>query len=179
MRPGTASFNIGSLFVLTATTFYALALMLTRRLRHTDSSATMAYYGTLVYLVAAFVLAPLVSNIGDVPDAHPSIAFLLRSWTMPTPFDFSIMAGLGLVWATGMYLVARAYTLALASVAAPFEYTTLPINVMWGYVIWDEIPTFWTWIGAFLTLGSGLYILYRESQLKAPPPEPLPASPGD
>ena len=158
---------MGSVFVFVATVFYALALMLTRRLKNDDSSATMAYYSTLVYLVSAFVLAPLVLLVGEMPDAHPSIAFLFRAWSMPTLFDLSIMLGLGVVWASGMFLVAKAYSLALASVASPFEYVTLPINVMWGYVIWNEIPTLYTWLGAALTLGSGLYILFRETRLKS------------
>jgi drug/metabolite transporter (DMT)-like permease len=33
---------------------------------------------------------------------------------------------------------------------------------MWGFVIWHEIPTLMTLAGAFLTLSSGMYILYRE-----------------
>ena len=167
VRPGSASFNLGSVFILMATLFYASSLMLTRRLRTYDSSATMAYYCTLVYLISAFALAPIVSLVGEAPNAHPSIAFLFRAWSMPALIDFSIMAGLGLVWAVGMFCMAKAYSLALASVAAPFEYITLPINAMWGYVIWSEIPTFATWIGAGLTLSCGLYILLRESRAKA------------
>ena len=125
----------------------------------------MAYYSSLVYLVAAFVLAPLAILVGEIPDAHPSIAFLFRAWAMPTLLDWVIMSGLGLVWAGGMYFMARAYSLAQASVAAPFEYVSLPINVMWGFVIWHEIPTLTTWAGAFLTLFSGMYVLYREREV--------------
>jgi drug/metabolite transporter (DMT)-like permease len=162
VRPGSATSNIGSIFILISTLFYALSVMITRQLRTTDSSATMAYYSSLAYLIAAFILAPLAIVVGGIPDAHPSIAFLFRAWAMPTLLDWVIMSGLGLVWASGMYLVARAYSLALASVVAPFEYVTLPINVIWGFVIWQEIPTLATLAGAFLTLFSGIYILYRE-----------------
>jgi S-adenosylmethionine uptake transporter len=45
---------------------------------------------------------------------------------------------------------------------APFEYTPLLLNVLWGFLLWREIPPWLTWAGAFLTLSSGLYILYRE-----------------
>jgi hypothetical protein len=107
-------------------------------------------------------LGPLVIIVGDVPDAHPSVAFLFRPWAMPSLFDWAIMSGLGLVWAGGMYCVARAYSVALASVVAPFEYIALPINVMWGFVIWRELPPLPTWAGAALTMLSGMYILYRE-----------------
>jgi drug/metabolite transporter (DMT)-like permease len=162
VRPGSANFNMGSIFALVATLIYALNVMITRKLHGTDSSATMAYYSSLVYLAAAFILAPLVIGIGEIPGSHPSIAFLFRTWTMPSQLDLVIMACLGLVWAGGMYFVARAYSLAPASVIAPFEYAPLLFNVMWGFLFWMEVPKLSTLAGAFMTLSSGLYILYRE-----------------
>ena len=122
----------------------------------------MAYYSSLVYLVASLTLTPLAGLVSAPPDAHPSIAFLFRAWTMPTAVDLAIMGGLGIIWATWTYLMARAYSLAQASVAAPFEYVALPINILWGFLIWHEIPTALTLAGAGLTLASGLYVLYRE-----------------
>ena len=166
IKPGSTTFNLGSIFILLSVLFYALSVMLTRRLSTTDSSATMSYYSSLAYLMAAFALSPLAILIGDMPNAHPSIAFLLRAWTVPTFVDWAIMSSLGLLWASGVYLTARAYSLAQASVAAPFEYLSLPLNVMWGFVIWQEVPTVWTFVGAALTLGSGLYVLYRERRQK-------------
>jgi len=162
VRPGTATFNLGSVFILISVLFYALTVMLTRKLQTTDSSATMAYYSSLVYLAAALILAPLPAMVGEMPDAHPSISFLIRAWSMPALLDLLIMAGLGLVWAGWMYFLSRAYSLAQASVIAPFEYVSLPINIMWGFLIWHEIPTWMTLAGAFLTLFSGMYVLYRE-----------------
>ena len=162
INPVSATFNLGSIFALAATIFYAINTMLTRKLRATDSSATMAYYSSLVYLVAAVILTPLPVIVGEMPDAHPSIAFLFRAWTIPSLLDLIIMTGLGLVWAVGMYFIARAYSTAQASVAAPFEYVALPITAFWGFLFWYEVPTLATWIGAILTIGSGLFILYRD-----------------
>jgi drug/metabolite transporter (DMT)-like permease len=162
VRPGAAPFNMGAIFILISVLFYALSTILTRKLQTTDSSATMAYYSSLVYLVATLILAPLVILIGDIPNAHPSVAFLFRAWTMPSLLDWLIMSGLGFVWAGGMYCIARAYSLALASVVAPFEYMALPINIMWGFLLWREVPLAATLAGAALTLLSGVYILYRE-----------------
>jgi drug/metabolite transporter (DMT)-like permease len=162
-RVGSASFDLGSVFVLVSVLFYALSVLLTRRLRATDSSATMAYYSSLVYLAATAVMAPLTLAVGEV-QAHPSVAFLFRAWSMPTLVDLAIMSGLGLVWASGMYLMARAYSLTPASVVAPFEYATLPINAMWGLLLWQEVPTATTWVGALLTVVSGMYIVYREQR---------------
>ena len=164
VKPGSANFNIGSIFILLSTLFYALSAMLTRRLQTTESSATMAYYSSLFYLIAAFILAPLAIAVGPTPNAPPSIAFLFHDWSTPTVLDLIVMSGLGLVWAGGMYFMARAYSLALASVVAPFEYVTLPINTMWGFVLWHQFPTLATWAGAGLTVFSGLYILYQDQK---------------
>jgi S-adenosylmethionine uptake transporter len=162
VRPTSVTFNLGSVFILISVFFYALSVILVRKLQSTDSSATMAYYSSLVYLLAAVLLAPLVLLFGESSDVHPSLAFLFRSWAMPSLLDLNVMFGMGLAWAGGMFCMARAYSLAPASVVAPFEYSSLPIGMMWGFVIWREIPTLMTLSGAFLTLLSGLYILHRE-----------------
>ena len=162
VRPGSSAFNLGSIFVLISVILYALMVILTRKLKSNDSSATMSYFSSQVYLAAAIVLAPLPFIVGELSNPHPSIAFVLRPWSMPSLLDFLIMSGLGLIWAGWMYLMSRAYSLAQASVAAPFEYVSLPINILWGFLIWREIPTWLTLAGAFLTLASGLYVLYRE-----------------
>lgn len=161
VKPGSATFNLGSVFILISVLFYALIAIITRKLQTSDSSATMAYYTSLLYLGATCVVSPIAAAVGEIPHVHPSLAFLFRAWSIPTLLDLLIMCGLGLVWAGWMYFMSRAYSVAQASVVAPFEYASLPINVLWGFVIWRDIPTWTTLTGAFLALLSGLYILYQ------------------
>jgi len=141
-------------------------VIFTRKMKATDSSATMAYFSSLVYLIAAFIFSPLAAAVGEIPNAHPSIAFLFHAWTMPTPLDLFIMSGLGLVWALWAYFMTRAYSTAQASVIAPFEYASLPISIMWGFLLWHEVPTQMTLAGAGLTLASGMYLLVRDQKKK-------------
>lgn len=56
--------------------FCALMVILTRKLQSHDSSATMAYYSSLIYLAAALVLVLLPTVVGEVPDALPGIGLL-------------------------------------------------------------------------------------------------------
>jgi drug/metabolite transporter (DMT)-like permease len=70
-----------------------------------------------------------------------------------------------LVWAAWIYFLSRAYSLAKASDIAPFEYMSLPINIVWGLIFWNEVPTLTTLAGAALTLFSGLYIWYRDRKV--------------
>ncbi|MBL8103525.1 MAG: DMT family transporter [Anaerolineales bacterium] len=166
VKPGSTHFNEGSLFVLASVLFYAFTVMLTRKMNATDSSATMAYFSSWVYLIAAFIFSPLAAAVGEIPDAHPSIAFLFHAWTLPTLLDLFIMAGLGFIWAAWAYFATRAYSVAQASAIAPFEYSSLPVSIMWGFIIWHEIPSVMTIAGAVLTLLSGLYILVLEQKQK-------------
>ena len=166
IQPGSTQFNEGSLFVLTSVLFYALTVILTRKMNAADSSATMAYFSVWVYLISAFVFSPLAAAVGEIPNAHPSVAFLFHAWTMPTVLDFSIMAGLGLIWSLWAYFMTRAYSIAQASVIAPFEYVSLPISILWGFLFWHEIPTLLTIAGAALTLASGMFILYLDRRKK-------------
>ena len=169
VQPGSTHFNEGSLFVLISVLFYALTVILTRKMNATDSSATMAYFSSWVYLIAAFIFSPLAAIVGEIPNAHPSVAFLFHAWTMPTLLDLFIMLGLGIIWAIWMYFVTRAYSIAQASIIAPFEYASLPINVTWGFLFWHEVPAGMTIAGAALTLLSGLYILVQEQKQKKTP----------
>ena len=164
VRPGSTHFNEGSLFVLISVLFYALTVILTRKMDKADSSATMAYFSSWVYLIAAFIFSPLAAMVGEIPNSHPSVAFLFHAWTMPSVLDLFIMSGLGIIWAIWMYFVTRAYSVAQASIIAPFEYASLPINVTWGFLLWHEIPALLTIAGATLTLLSGLYILVQEQK---------------
>ena len=49
-----------------------------------------------------------------------------------------------------------------ASVVAPFSYSSLLWATLFGFVIWKDWPDLWTWAGAALIIGSGLYIFHRE-----------------
>jgi len=170
VQPGSTNFNEGYLFVLISVLFYAVTVIITRKLKATESSATMAYFSSWVYLIAAFITSPLAALVGEIPNAHPSVAFLFHVWTVPSPLDLFIMAGLGLVWAGWMYFITRAYSVAQASAIAPFEYASLPINVAWGFLVWGDVPSGLTIAGATLTLLSGLYILSQERKSTASKP---------
>ena len=50
-----------------------------------------------------------------------------------------------------------------ASLVAPFNY----VRVLWaiglGYVLFEETPGLWTFVGGGIVIASGLYVLWRET----------------
>jgi S-adenosylmethionine uptake transporter len=65
---------------------------------------------------------------------------------------------LGLIAAAGFYFLSQAYRLAQPSTIAPFEYISVPLSAIWGYLFWKDIPEIQSFIGMVLIVGSGLCI---------------------
>ena len=53
------------------------------------------------------------------------------------------------------------------SFVSPFKYTTIPLAILLGYLVWGEIPSRTTLIGTIIIISSGLVILYREKKAAA------------
>ena len=58
----------------------------------------------------------------------------------------------------------RAIHLAPTSVVSPFQYFSLIWAMMLGFLIWGDVPTVSLIIGAAIVVGSGLFLLWRESR---------------
>ena len=149
------------LAVITALS-YAGSILITRKLAGTESGSCQAFYLMLTFLVASCFAGLLMGDGRFAVEGHPSAEFLLRAWTWPTREDALLMLLVGLISGTGFYCISQAYRIASASVAAPFEYCSLPWAILWGYVFWSDLPASTTLLGVILVVGSGLYIIHRE-----------------
>lgn len=70
--------------------------------------------------------------------------------------------------AVALWMITSALRAGEVSTVAPFRYTRILFALSIAYVVFGERPDFWTWIGAGLIVGSGLYAFFRERQRKAP-----------
>ena len=68
----------------------------------------------------------------------------------------------------GTYFLSQAYRVAQPAVVAPFEYSALPLALLWGVLVWGDWPDATAALGMSLIAGSGLYVFYRET-MTAPP----------
>ncbi len=166
LRPGSAAFQWAAILPLVAAFCYALTQILTRTLGNTENASTMATYIQACFVVVSSAFG-LIAGDGRFasPDAGPQMDFLLRAWVWPNVTDASIMLGLGVLSATGGYLISQGYRLSEAGLVAPFEYTALPLAVFWSVLLWGDWPDATAWVGIALICGAGLYVFYRESAL--------------
>ena len=84
-------------------------------------------------------------------------------WVTPSTTCHALLfVGMGIMAGTGHYFLTIAYSQAPAAVVTPFNYTQLIGSAILGYAVFNDFPDLWTWVGAAVIVGSGLYIGYRE-----------------
>ena len=167
IRPGTAAFTPVALLPLLAATCYAALHMLTRRLGTTDSAATMAVYMQGAFLAFSLAIGLVVGDGRFDAGTHPSLSFLLRAWVWPDPADAFLFILTGLGSAIGGFLISQAYRICEAALIAPLEYVAMPMAIFWGFVIFAEWPDTMAWAGIALIVGSGIYMIWRETRAQA------------
>lgn len=150
VRPGMATFQPAALLALVTAMGYGLILITARKYAPSESTPTLVFYTTVVPLVAA-------------------AAFLPAQWQTPEAFDWVLFAGMGLLGGAAMLLLTQAFRLAPAAIVAPFDYTALIWSVGWGWLIWNELPDAYGWVGAALVVTAGLYVVHRETRLARRP----------
>ena len=91
-------------------------------------------------------------------------------WRMPAIGDVGLLACSGFLIGGAHYLLIEAFRYAEAGLIAPFKYTSIVWAVIFGFLVWGDIPDRWMVGGAILVIGSGLYIFHREavSHTRAP-----------
>ena len=72
---------------------------------------------------------------------------------------------LGIVAMTSHVCVNRSLILAPASVVVPHQYTTIIWAVVFGYLVFGDVPDAWMLTGAAIIVGAGLFIFLRERTL--------------
>ena len=168
VRPGTEVFDWASLLPVYGGLAYGVSQIIARKLAASERSTVMGFYGNGVFLMAGLLLAGVLGGGDFANEEHRSLAFLLRGWAMPGTRDLVLMMSCGVIAGLGLVFLTQAYRVAPANVVAPFEYTALIWGVLYGWLIWRELPRPETWLGIAIVIGAGLVVLYRERRTGTP-----------
>lgn len=83
-------------------------------------------------------------------------------WVLPNIKDFILLALIGVTGGGANLLLTQSYKLSEVSLVAPLKYLSLIFAILFGYLIWDEIPSYKNLVGAALVITASLIILRRE-----------------
>lgn len=173
LRPGGA-FQWALILPLISALAYGFMQMMTRLMKGTESAVSMTFYTQMCFVAASGTMG-LAFGDGRLADqSDPSLAFLFRAWVWPAPADWPVLVGTGIASALGGLMIAQAYRLCEAGLAAPFEYAAIPMSIGWGLLVFAEFPDATAWLGISLICGAGLYVFWRETRAVRPLSNPLP-----
>src|SRR5262245_48832126 len=146
VRPGAGSLQLGALVALANAATVALSIYLVKRLSDSETPLMIltqfAIFSTLLLAVPAILV-----------------------WRWPDVWGWVLAVGVALTATVGQYFWVQAFKAGEMSAVAPFEYLRLPFAVFVGWLIWNEMPVIWTYVGAAIVIASALYIAHREAQL--------------
>lgn len=137
------NFNIGVFYGFISAISYAFSILFTKKLTVTESGMTITFYYSIIGVVAMGLLAPFY-------------------WQPMTWFDLGLMCCLAFYGTISNLSLANAYKYIPVYIVTFCDYVTLLWAVIFGFLIWSELPTMLTLAGATIIIMSGYYIFMRE-----------------
>jgi drug/metabolite transporter (DMT)-like permease len=147
VRPGSEVFQWAALLPIGSELFFALFQLITRKLAGQDSAMTTLLYTQVVAAIGASLAVPFF-------------------WTPMTPGQLAFAFAAGCVGLAAHMCMFNAFRLADASLLAPINYTRIVASVLLGYFIFGDLPDVYTIIGGAVIIGSGLFVIWRETQAR-------------
>jgi len=142
--------GFGALLAVLGAFLSAIALFLMRRLVFTEKTSTIVIY----FMISASLLSLLTVPFG---------------WVVPDVKSAFLLISAGLLGGVAQIFLTETYRYAEPSTVAPFEYVSMIISLIIGYVVFNDIPTILMLCGASVVIASGIFIIYRESRLGLSP----------
>ena len=141
LKPGEGVFSVAATLPLIAALLFAIYQVMTRFVVTVDSYPT-----TLLYTA---VIGAFVSTIVVIPN-----------WSQTSILNWMLIIVMGCLGVAAQWLVISALHNSAASKLQPFNYSLLLFASALGYLLFDQVPTSTTIIGAFaIALGGILAIL--------------------
>ncbi len=148
LQPGARGFHPAMLLSLTNAVLISLFSLVSRRLATTDAPATTQIVSGAI---AVLMFTPFAFSQWQWPDSS-------QQWLM--------LMALGSSAAIGHYCLAASFQYAPASTLAPFQYQQMIYMILFGYLVFGDLPAPAVVIGSIIVIGSGLYLLLRESRVR-------------
>ncbi len=146
LRPSPDTLQVGHLFALIAAFASAGAAIISRKIGHIENAATL-------------MLAPMVMNIL----VSGSLLYFVYQ---PMPIrDLALMFLVGTMALAAHLFLLTAYRSAPASLVAPMQYSQLIWAIVYGYFFFGEQVDRFIVLGSFITMLSGLLMIWRETRV--------------
>jgi len=146
VQPGSGTFSFGvSLAFISALAHSGNGLLVKKMTAKESSNAIVAW---MVILLIPITIVPAI-----------------LVWEWPGPETWVYLWLLAIFGTLGHLCYTRAFSLAEVTGLQPLEFVRLPLTALLAWLIFSELPGYWTWIGGIVIFSSTIYITQREAKL--------------
>ena len=146
-EPGFSSLNIYYFYPIIFCLGLSYVAIAIRKLSSSEPVWLISFYFSLSIMIISFFTIP-------------------QGWVMPSFKDLFLLSSIGILGGLANLWLTQSYKFSEVSLVTPLKYLGLLFAIFFGFIIWNEIPTFKTLIGSFLVIASSLIIFRREMFLK-------------
>ena len=143
-RPGAGAIAWAALFPLATAFLFALYQILTRLVSRSDDPDVTLAWTVAVGLVLTTPLVPL-------------------AWQPVRGTDWPLLVLSGLLFGGGQFLLIRAFALAPAALLTPFTNAQIVAAVIFGALVFGDLPDLWTTLGTAVVILAGVYVLRTQA----------------
>ena len=157
IRPSYELFGLVSLLPLCTAFLFSVYLILTRVAGGSDEPLVMQFYAG----IGGVLICGLILVAGTMLGSEDF------GWSVPTNNrGWALLLGIGLFAVASHLLIVISFTMAPASILAPFQYVEIVSATILGFLVFGDFPATTQWVGIFIIIGSGIYIFVREQRLE-------------
>jgi len=149
-EPGLSSLNIYYIFPVIFVLGMSYVAISIRQLSSTEPVWLISLFFSAAITIAGLVTLPF-------------------GWLMPNLMDLILLSMIGFFGGVANLWLSQSYKLSEVSLVTPLKYLALVFAIVFGFLIWGEIPSVKTLFGALLVITSSIIIFRREIILKGAP----------
>lgn len=148
MRPDIYGLSWAAVAVMITALSFSLRSLIVPKMGNQETLLSLGFYPTLGIILCGLV--------GTTDNLMP-----------PAALDFMLLGFASVLGAAGLIMNSAAFRMAPASAVAPTHYTQMIWGLIFGYLLFADIPDFWMIVGASIVCGCGVALIFTERQKPA------------
>ena len=150
-RPDMGALNAGIVTAASCAIFFAITIMLTKRLTRHEGIASILFWLTAMQLVMGLVVAGHDLDVA-LPTGDAALWVIL----------------IGIAGLTAHFCLTKALSLAPATVVVPIDFARLPTIAVVGMLVYAEAVDIWVFVGAAIIFAGNYLNIWWEARPRHP-----------